>query len=435
MTAADRFVPDTRGPTQPRTQAETYPPFEEHKRVASNFEATEKMTTTYRLQGISSDVQQKEAIPGLLRKAWGLPGSTAITAHSLATDPTGPGRKTATVTFEETPGFLRSGDRTSWKSPGDSGLHLDTDFHGLTPLHSDVDSDCILDVIAVSGHAFGSFNCKKYSFMWLRDGLPRDLRQTRIFVYGYDTKKSSQSVMDHGSKLRDAVKGLRPSGKDPLRPLIFIGHSLGGMVVKQAIIDLHGSSENDDKMNFESLRAIFFFGVPNLGANTESFMDMAEGKPCEKLVQFPHPRGDGLRWQQRYFAPLLRKFARYWYYETTGTRTPEKTGSGWAMTGSPQILVDMQSATNGLPMPWEQDEHFVYPINHNHSELVRFPDRGYMDYGVVCRHLDRVKEAVLQSQGDTSLSDDAKTVDWGVRRVIADREMPLPHRVLSFGSE
>lgn len=53
--------------------------------------------------------------------------------------------------------------------------------------------------------------------MWLRDALPKDLRQTRIFIYGYDAKTadndSFQTVSDLGLKLQESINGIRPSGK------------------------------------------------------------------------------------------------------------------------------------------------------------------------------------------------------------------------------
>lgn len=45
--------------------------------------------------------------------------------------------------------------------------------------------------------------------MWLRDGLPKELPNTRIFVYGYDTQlqgsSSVQNLTDLGLGLRTAL--------------------------------------------------------------------------------------------------------------------------------------------------------------------------------------------------------------------------------------
>lgn len=75
--------------------------------------------------------------------------------------------------------------------------------------------DVIHSIIAISGlsgHAFGSFKQRGGHFMWLRDGLPKDLPNTRIFVYGYDTQlqgsSSVQSLTDLGLSLQTALMDL-----------------------------------------------------------------------------------------------------------------------------------------------------------------------------------------------------------------------------------
>lgn len=67
----------------------------------------------------------------------------------------------------------------------------------------------IIAVSGLSGHAFGSFKQRGGSFMWLRDGLPKDLLDTRVFIYGYDTQlqgsSSAQNLTDLGMSLQTAL--------------------------------------------------------------------------------------------------------------------------------------------------------------------------------------------------------------------------------------
>lgn len=75
--------------------------------------------------------------------------------------------------------------------------------------------------------------------MWLRDFIPEDLQENllnaRVLTYGYDTKlagsKSNAYINDFAKQFLEAVTDARH--KDPRRPIIFIGHSLGGLVIKQ----------------------------------------------------------------------------------------------------------------------------------------------------------------------------------------------------------
>ena len=92
--------------------------------------------------------------------------------------------------------------------------------------------------MAISGlgsHAFGSWKDRHSSYMWLRDALPQYLPNARIFIYGYDSKlagsHSFQNLSDLASRFRASLRvALGSVSRD--RPLIFIAHSLGGLVRK-----------------------------------------------------------------------------------------------------------------------------------------------------------------------------------------------------------
>ncbi|GME25839.1 ankyrin repeat-containing protein [Neofusicoccum parvum] len=341
-------------------------------------------------------------IPGLLREAWKVPASTQVTVHSLATNPSQPETKVATISFSEMPGFLQA-KLNEWTSEanGKKKLTLDTHFNGFTPLHADPDSDCLMDCIAISGlggHASGSFKSKGQPFMWLRDALPRDLPQARIFICGLDVdsvnSKSWGNITDLGTEFRDMINQLRPSKIGPPRPLVLIGHSLGGLIVKEAVINMHRFKTKDDQMNLQSLRAGLFFGVPNLGMDVQSLIPMVQGNANEYLVNTLKPGSEILSWQKGAFETASQKVLKYWYYETKESPTAQKVGSKWAMTGPRALLVEPNSATNGRPSSSEPDGHFVQPINHTHSEMVKFPHQNDQDYLRVCDHLKSIKRGI-----------------------------------------
>lgn len=70
--------------------------------------------------------------------------------------------------------------------------------------------------------------------MWLRDDLPRRTPKCRVIIYGYDSKlqdsKSFQDITDIGTKFQAAIRSARPVQE---KPLILLGHSLGGIVIKE----------------------------------------------------------------------------------------------------------------------------------------------------------------------------------------------------------
>jgi len=78
--------------------------------------------------------------------------------------------------------------------------------------------------------------------MWLRDALPHDIlgegngkSVARVMTYGYESdvsqSASTQNLEDLGASLRDSLLPLARATSP--KPIIFIAHSLGGLVVKQ----------------------------------------------------------------------------------------------------------------------------------------------------------------------------------------------------------
>jgi protein SERAC1 len=76
--------------------------------------------------------------------------------------------------------------------------------------------------------------------LWPRDLLPEDLPSARIMTFGYDADvvgliktAGSNTLRDHGKSLATDVAMLRARSGSENRPLIFVAHSLGGLVVEQ----------------------------------------------------------------------------------------------------------------------------------------------------------------------------------------------------------
>lgn len=80
--------------------------------------------------------------------------------------------------------------------------------------------------------------------MWVRDTLPAHLPNVRAIVYGYDTKlvksRSFQTIWDIAGTLRDRLLPLAYSTATS-RPLVFLAHSLGGIILKKTLVLLADS--------------------------------------------------------------------------------------------------------------------------------------------------------------------------------------------------
>jgi surfactin synthase thioesterase subunit len=71
--------------------------------------------------------------------------------------------------------------------------------------------------------------------MWLRDALPKDIPTARIIIYGYkSTIAGSTSIQNLEDLATSFYNSLLPLARSETpRPIIIIGHSLGGLIVKQ----------------------------------------------------------------------------------------------------------------------------------------------------------------------------------------------------------
>lgn len=73
--------------------------------------------------------------------------------------------------------------------------------------------------------------------MWLRDDLPKDLKNTRILLYGYNSElvggKRKQNLHTHLESFYNELSALHSADDmDRVnRPLILIGHGLGCLFI------------------------------------------------------------------------------------------------------------------------------------------------------------------------------------------------------------
>jgi hypothetical protein len=69
-------------------------------------------------------------------------------------------------------------------------------------------------------------------------------------------------------------------------PIVFLAHSLGGLVIKQALLYLSKQSQMDEESQntFQSVYTMLFFGVPCKGLDVETLAAMANGQSTEGFL-------------------------------------------------------------------------------------------------------------------------------------------------------
>ncbi|KAF4419171.1 hypothetical protein FACUT_11551 [Fusarium acutatum] len=133
----------------------------------------------------------------------------------------------------------------------------------------------MIDIIAVHGlgpptkgeakHALDTWRTPsgQKGRLWLQQDLPDHLPDSRIFLYQYNTTAAyGQGLDDFRSKADNLLEAINIERRDcPERPILLLGHSIGGLLIKQALINAHSnpgySAIQDDTTG------IVFFGTPH----------------------------------------------------------------------------------------------------------------------------------------------------------------------------
>lgn len=155
----------------------------------------------------------------------------------------------------------------------------------VTEVYSD--PEAIVDIVLVHGlnghprHTWttpASKKSKKEVF-WPTDLLPTTLKsaKARILVYGYNAdvyafagSASSDMMHQHAQTLLANLSSERKLEERSDVPIIWVAHSLGGILVKRALClssDLTSKSADDKRSIFVSTYGVIFLGTPHTGAD------------------------------------------------------------------------------------------------------------------------------------------------------------------------
>ncbi|KAK7570364.1 hypothetical protein V3481_019544 [Fusarium oxysporum f. sp. vasinfectum] len=152
----------------------------------------------------------------------------------------------------------------------------------VNPPDADVD---ICFVHGLTGDRTSTWTARGQPAPWPKTLLPSELPKACILTYGYDAYVVSKSVassnrlIDHAMNLLTDLTNDRRRRNASGRPLIFVVHSLGGLVCKEAILLSRNNPNRSRQDFFTHIKGVVFMGTPHKG----SWMADWSGIPAKAL--------------------------------------------------------------------------------------------------------------------------------------------------------
>ncbi|KAK5940015.1 hypothetical protein PMZ80_007433 [Knufia obscura] len=336
--------------------------------------------------------------------------------------------------------------RTNTLTPGSAGPHpprktLDDIQQGIKVLYKPADGakpDC--DIVVIPGLGTDpekSWQSNKTEFNWIKDskdGLARDFPKARILLFQYESAwsgglKVKQFIYNIAISLLLGLRGSREARSTT--PVVFLGHSMGGLVIAKAIV-LADQRRDLVPTMFECISGCIFFGTPFDGCPAASAASMlavigekVDKTTSSKLLDMMKPGDEGLRELKNDFMRLVAKLTQrielFCFYEEHPTNFAEQAGLpaifGIAIPKSLAEFVSRDSATlTGID---------ALGLASNHRNLVKFQgpkdDRYQLVRGSI-KPIIQMSHSIAKSRLNATRNIDRDTV-LAVKKVLKGPDM------------
>ncbi|KAF4958263.1 hypothetical protein FGADI_2429 [Fusarium gaditjirri] len=281
---------------------------------------------------------------------------------------------------------------------------------GIKQLYPEPDSTrkTDMDIVFVPGlgaHPLLSFKSTTSDFNWAsEEGIARDFPNARILLYHSESSWTGSIKVKQflGNLAQTLLEGLKMSRENMAipRPITFIGHSMGGLVIAKAICIAATRQDLFPNM-FEDIAGCAFFGTPFKGAEAASLACMLSSvgeklghATASKLLELMRPDDESLAELRKEFVRLVikttPKIELFGFYEEHPTTIKD-------LSGMPQFLSALS-----IPMPKKYAEFVTRDssildgvmetmgLAANHRDLVKFDSSKDERYTLVRGPLKRL---------------------------------------------
>jgi hypothetical protein len=213
-------------------------------------------------------------------------------------------------------------------------------------------------------------------------------------VYGYDADvisftdgASKDKIHNHAEHLIAELCANRQELKATRRPVIFVAHSLGGLVVKRALIyssEIRGNYIEHLRSIFVSTYGILFLGTPHKGSDAAKWGSRLE-RICDailpsklvdtqpQLIDALTSHSETLQNIDRQFSQLTSRFHMFFFHEGKPTN----------LKGTLQYIVDEVSASPDIQNVERAG------IQQDHSHMSKFENENAPGFSLVTEAIQR----------------------------------------------
>ncbi|KAL2266115.1 hypothetical protein VTJ83DRAFT_5467 [Remersonia thermophila] len=245
------------------------------------------------------------------------------------------------------------------------------------------------ETLSNAGETSGSQPSVRVPSPWITKDLRMAAPKARILLYRHRVLEDDTTLDSLSEDLLDQVLRIRQNTES--RPLFFIGHSIGGLVVKNALV----LANHDPKYGciVDNCHGATFFGTPHRGS---SYMSMPNLKNSIKTLlglqrtlppSLTHEisvRNTDLIDLHEQFVDMASEFRLWSFYETRESVLSNATG----FLNEVQFGAPLVSVKSALLEVWEED---VYAVDSDHAHIAAF---GPSNAGILDSYLDDLAQAI-----------------------------------------
>ncbi|KAF5668108.1 hypothetical protein FHETE_5374 [Fusarium heterosporum] len=201
---------------------------------------------------------------------------------------------------------------------------------------------------------------------WIRQGIRREADRARILLYTHPSEAMTLNKLSDA--LLNELDGLRKREKQT-RPVIFVGHSIGGIIVKMVLTKASRNSSFEGI--YRQCYGVAFFGTPHQGSSYFAMPSLANG--IQNLLQLSAPLPttvtDDLRVGNTLllqldddFKSISHDFRIWTLYETIDSRLSANSGDVYFTAP----LTSIKSAILGMR------QETILPLQSDHANIASF---------------------------------------------------------------